>query len=244
MGGLVILPAAEYSEIEQMIDATLNHVREWGIGEVRLTLTPSCFQSAPGQDTVEFILHRHGFVRGEPTLMLGCAVSADQAFPDCVLDSDVRRRCRLADARGVSTVVSDDGLESFWPVLMETMAEHGSSPTHSREELELLLRSWPNRFSVHLALHDGVAIGGMLLIDVTTTAATTFYICSRREAKALSPVALLGRNVLRWAKARGLNWLDYGPSSFGSNPHASLIRFKQQLGGRGVLRRTFVAPMA
>jgi hypothetical protein len=242
MGGLVILPAAEYSDIERMVDASRGHARDLGATEIRLTLTPACFQNAPGQDAVEFILRRHGFVPGEITLMLGCAVGDTDAFPTSVLDADVNRRCRSADARGVSTVVSpQDGLERFWPVLMETMKEHDATPTHSREELQRLLECWPDRFSIHLAMHEGVVIAGMLLIDVTATTATTFYICSRKDARALSPVAVLGRDVLRWAKARGLAWLDYGPSSFGAEPHTSLIRFKEQLGGRATLRRTYTA---
>lgn len=236
IGGLVIAPGASFSEIDQMVAIWLDQLENWGVSRASLTLTPVCFQRELGQETVEFVLSMKGFCYAAPAFMMAVQIKESSDFPAAVLGADARRRARRSAEAGCEAYVGRD-LDSFWPVLAETMQGHESTPTHSKSELQELLDRFPEAFSIHLAQHYGRTVAGMLLIEVTARAATTFYICSTIDSRRLSPVNLLAANALRWARDRGLEWIDYGPCNSGMQVGMSLVHFKEENAGRGVLRR-------
>lgn len=236
MGGLVVHPEAAYAEVEEMVAVWLQAATDWGAQRIEVTLVPICFQNVPAQDTVEFAMVRQGFSYAACTLMMTVKLPAADGFPDDILDDNARRRVKQATNRGCEVLVSND-LDAFWSMNVETMQSHGSTPTHTKEEMAWLWREQPDAFCLHLAYAENCAVGGMLLFQVTDKAATTFYIASRRDAQGLRPVNLLSYRVLQWARQKGLDWLDFGPSTFGLEPHNTLIHFKEEHGGRGILRR-------
>ena len=240
MGGLVVCPSAGVVEIEEMVTLWRHRLSELEVGPVSVTLTPACYQRRPGQESVEFAMLRNGFRYGEPSLLMAAPVRQAEDFPEADLAPNARRHMRSAVKRGCTAVLEND-LDGFWPILSETMARHQAVPTHTREELQWLFEHLPGSFRLLLASDGQRKIAGLLLMDVTGEATEAFYICSRDDASALRPVNLLNTHLLRWARDRGLAWIDYGPSTFALELHPTLIHFKEEHAGRGILRRTMVA---
>jgi hypothetical protein len=236
LGGLVVPPDTPFADIAWMVAAWLEKSLEWGVHQVEVTLVPICFQSQPGQETIEFAMLSQGFKYIDGSLLMAVPINQADGFPQSVFSPDSRRRIRLAAARGCQVRVTGD-LDAFWPILEETMQSHGASATHTREEIDWLCHQLAESFCIHLAVVGDRPVGGMLIFQVSPRAATTFYICSRKDSREMQSVNLLCAHVLNWARERGLRWIDFGPSTFGLTPHASLIHFKEEHGGRGILRR-------
>lgn len=141
-------------------------------------------------------------------------------------------------------LVWNDDYESFYPILLENKLRHGVTPTHSLEELMDLKQRFPDHLHLLMLYEDDKPIGGTLNFVANKRVAIIFYNMIRHEFANKQPSLLQISETIQWAKELNFDWLDFGVSqkSIKGNllaPHESLIRFKEQFGATGMIRRAY-----
>jgi hypothetical protein len=132
------------------------------------------------------------------------------------------------------------GLDLFYPILLEKLKHFNATPTHSLSEILKLKDLFPADIHLFLGRSGKNTLCGILIFCVTPRVINTFYIADTPESRNYAGLNALVAGIYLWAQDRGVEWVDFGPSTFGLEPHSTLIRFKESLGARGYLRRKYV----
>ena len=241
VGGMVVAESTRFSLVDEMVTRWKEHLVDWNVKTASTTLTPTCFQCDFGTEAVEYSMERHGFRTSESAMLLSTPIRLESGFPQCIQGNDARRRTRRALDAGCEVTI-DANIDAFWPILKESMLSNSATPTHNEEELVWIQRNFPNNFEIYLCWHNGVAIAGILVLQMNRVSKTTFYMCSRSDYRHFNPMNLLVTKALE--RSIQCKWLDFGPSTFGYELHESLIRFKEQNGGIPVQRRKLTCDFA
>lgn len=134
--------------------------------------------------------------------------------------------------------------DEFYPILVKNKLKFQSKPTHSLEELEKLNKVLPNHFHLLMVYSNGKPIGGTLNFVANNNVVIIFYNMIDYDHLEAQPATLQIMETIRWAKRKGFTYLDFGVSH---NPKAedpltpspSLIRFKEEFGSLGMIRKVF-----
>ena len=152
---------------------------------------------------------------------------------------DHLRRLRNAHDGGV-TVVRDDSLVAFWPLLeANLMHRFGASPVHTLREMELLNGRFPDSIIQYNAYRGGRIIGG-LTFYITPQVVHGQYSSTNDEGKAYGAMEAIYEQVMAHDYP-DRPYLDFGSSTEqgGSVINEGLIAHKEGYGGRGVVYDTY-----
>ncbi len=132
-------------------------------------------------------------------------------------------------------------LESFYPILLDNKSRHGTKPTHTLDELKILIDKFPNDITLLLSYYENQIIGGALNFITNQNSCILFYNMIDYSYKDLQSASLQIYKSLEWAKQNGLHYLDIGVSQLYEGnkiiPHDSLINFKEQFGAKAMIRK-------
>ncbi len=134
--------------------------------------------------------------------------------------------------------------DSFYPILLKNKKRHRSVPTHSLAELFRLDELLPGKLHLLLVYSRDQLIGGTLSLLANDRTGIIFYNMIDYRFRAYHPAELQIFETIRWAKAQGLLYLDFGVSHDPKaedplSPVPSLIRFKEEFGSAGLIRRVY-----
>ena len=87
-----------------------------------------------------------------------------------------------------------------------------------------------------LTREDGCVTAGLLVMGLTSTVATTTYICSSARGLEGSGAVVALAELIASLRRTGCRWLDLGPSASESTLNAGVMLFKEGLGGVGYCR--------
>ena len=139
------------------------------------------------------------------------------------------------------TIKESNDLDSFYPILLDNKSRHGTKPTHTLEELKILMNKFPNQITLLLSYYENKVIGGALNFITNKNTCILFYNMIDYNYKELQSASLQIYASLNWAKNLKLHYLDIGVSQLyeGNNiiPHESLINFKEQFGAQAMIRK-------
>jgi hypothetical protein len=138
----------------------------------------------------------------------------------------------------------NSNFDEFYPILMNNKKRHNSKPTHSLLELNKLMQLFPSRLHLLMMYSKGKPIGGTLNFIANEKVAIIFYNMIDYDYIQAQAATLQIMETIKWAKKRGFSYLDFGVSQ---NPKAknpltpapSLIRFKEEFGSLGMIRKAF-----
>ncbi|MBT5759984.1 MAG: GNAT family N-acetyltransferase [Candidatus Marinimicrobia bacterium] len=138
----------------------------------------------------------------------------------------------------------ENDFEKFYPILLENKARFNAKPTHSLEELIKLDSLMPGCLKLLLLLKDGVPIGGTLNFIANDKLVIIFYNMINYDYLDLQSATLQVIETIRWASSNGYQYLDFGVSQDPQaenplTPQPSLIRFKEEFGAVGHVRKVF-----
>ena len=140
----------------------------------------------------------------------------------------------------VEIKLSDD-LDSFYPILVENKKKHKALPTHSLEELKILMDRFPDQIKLLLTYKNDKVIGGSLNFITNNHTCILFYNMIDYEYQNMQIASLQIYESLIWAKENNLKFFDIGVSQIYENekiiPHVSLINFKEQFGAKTMIRK-------
>ena len=208
-----------------------DHYARQGFRTLRYKAVPEIYHRRPSADDV-YALGNLGarLYRCD----LSCAIDLEDRSPP----SERRRRGeRKALEQGVDVVLDSAHLEEFWVVLEENLAtRHGARPTHSVDEMQLLLQLFPESIEVVTARVQGSVVAGVVLFK-TNRVVHAQYIGSTEEGRAASALDAVFGECVRRAMTSGARFFDFGISTEdeGRMLNAGLHRFKSEFGGGGVV---------
>ncbi len=138
----------------------------------------------------------------------------------------------------------NNNFEEFYPILLKNKQRHQSKPTHSLQELKVLDKALPNHLHLLMMYSNGKPIGGTLIFMANEKVAIIFYNMIDYDYIGAQPATLQIMETIKWAKKRGFSYLDFGVSQNPTaenplTPAPSLIRFKEEFGSLGMIRKVF-----
>ena len=236
-GGFVLLPGTSVETLTALVAALSSHAREQRWLGVEITLPPSNVDPEMG-DAMSFSLFCGGYSLKHRWLCHGVDLQAGR--PGQYAETFRGRQVtavRAAAKEGLAGIETGiDGIELFLPLFRDTYARHGAQATHTEPELRDLLRRFPDRIGLHLAMFDGTAVAGVMVFRLTAAVATTFYICTGAEHARRNGAAFAIANAMDRLAASGVVHLDFGPSASDMNLNRGVAFFKEGLGARGSCR--------
>lgn len=132
-------------------------------------------------------------------------------------------------------------LDNFYPILISNKLKHKAKPTHTLEELKILMKKFPDQIKLLLSYQDNKIIGGALNFITNQNSCILFYNMIDYEYQNLQIASLQIYASLKWAQENKLKFLDIGVSQLYKGeqiiPHESLINFKEQFGAKAMIRK-------
>jgi len=241
-GGLVFrqLSYHQASEILQQLEM---HCRETQIQKLFLIPSPSVYFRKP-DDTVEYAMIWQGYQIAE--WYISSVIDLTQTADVMELIHPRKRRyLQGLLANGYLTLRWENDFSTFYPILQTNKERHRTRPTHSLEELENLDRLLPGKLKLLLLYYRDQPVGGTLNFIANDRTIVIFYNMMDYNYQHLQPASVQVYHTLKWAHEAGFHYVDFGVSHNPAaanplTPQPSLIRFKEQFGARGMLRKAFV----
>jgi hypothetical protein len=231
-GGIVVPRELSLARAEELVMTLFAYLRERGVAALSWVPSPG-FYCERAHDYVEFFFLKSGarVVGSELTSYAAVCEETAREFRHAAL-----KAVRKARESGVVVAESRD-VGAFWEILTTNRAKFDSTPTHSRDEIEWLVERLPDDVKLFLATVDGVPVAGSLVFRLNPRVIMDFYWAHRDEWQHVRPVSLLVHEILRWARAEGFDWFDFGTQTIDMEPVAGSTRFKETFGAVGVFRR-------
>ncbi len=231
-GGFVF-EKCSVEEADQCVKAVVRHCSKIGIKEIRIT-PPMQIYNRDFDEVQEYALLHNRFQQ------IGTQYSSIIPVQCAQLDKGRRSDIRRAERDGLEIKESKD-FNLLYPILVENKMKYDTCPVHSVEEMEHIDGVFDTK--LFLAYVDKVPIAGLWILPVSRKCALIFYSAHRYEYRKHNGIVCLVAHAIEWARESGYEWLDYGVSTSTEDPNevqASLVKFKERLGGHGCLRKTFL----
>ena len=238
-GGMVY-EKPSFEIFQQIILSFEEYLKENQFNEIFLVQTPVLYGEF-FDESIDYLLRWNKYKTDEMYISSTIDLSGN---PHDRLNSRKQRYLNKLDLSENFRLEWNDDYESFYPILVENKAKHGVTPTHSLNELLDLKKRFPDLLSLLMLYENNIPIGGTLNFTANNKVAIIFYNMIRHEFANKQPSLIQISETIRWAKESGFKWLDFGVSqkSDGTHllaPHLSLIKFKEQFGATGMIRRAY-----
>ena len=236
-GGLVVRRDLRGSVVLKLIDALVDALRSWGGTNLLVKMIPDFLASYPSGDD------HYGFWRQGLSLVrrdLSTVLPLDSPLP---INSSKRQA--LAKASKAKLVITSGSLGKFHDLLSEVLGwRHGITPVHSLEELERLVRRFPNQIFLRSVERDGKSIAGAIIYR-HSTAWHTQYLASSADGRALGALDLVIADAIAEATEAGARWFSFGTSTTdgGRAVNDGLLWQKESFGGRSVTHDFLGGPL-
>lgn len=233
-GGLVCHADCSLNDMEAMVDGLQAYLKNQNVKRLRVVQAPSIYYHSP-EDYLDFFLLKNGARAG----------SSDLTSYIRTMDNPVDGFLARARRDTLKTLDSNlefsesDNVEEFYHILIENMRKFDGTPTHSQEEVAWLREHLPDDVKIYVVRQDGRAIAGTLLFKANTKTWLVFYWAQCQDATQLHPKNFLVVKLSQLARSEGVDYIDFGPQTLQMEPFRGVTMFKESLGGRGLLRRTY-----
>ncbi len=235
-----------YSEADEIAAGFQQYLKLHGFDKAFYVPTPDCYFTAPDQ-TLEYAL----LWRGHEVIenYISSIIELDRSADDII-----RQICRnknrtpgyyekLKKKHQIRLIWKND-FETFYPILTENKARHDALPTHSLDELYHIDELLPGRLKLLLMFAGSEPVGGTLAFQANSRNLILFYNMISYAHSGLQPATMQIMETINKAKTAGFDRLDFGVSQDPKSgdpltPSPKLIRFKEELTGRGMIRRAF-----
>lgn len=234
-GGPVFSQVLTYSESTSVFSELVDYLRNERVARLSITLPPVIFDRSPNQTKI-LSLQENGFELRNRDIT--SAVSLNGKEIHAAISSRARNMVRKAEKQGVS-VRRSAPLEDFQAVLDATFRKHGTSPTHSPEELKLLMELCPGEVLVDVAYHDETPVAGICCFGYNSRVNSSFYFANPPEYQHLQGLSLLVVNSLKQSRELGYEWFDFGLSSVQMKGRPGVFRFKESFNSSGWFRESY-----
>ena len=231
-GGLLSTHALRAAATLAAFEQIGKHYRARGVHSVLYKAVPHVFHACPAEEDL-YALHRLG------ARLLRRELSSVIALRQPLRFTSERRRS-IARARKAGLQLRSGGdPAAFHALLVQVLARHGATPTHSLAELRLLLGRFPGRLVLHEALDGDELLAGALVYDFGRVAHTQYLAASPR-GRRLDALSLLLAGLLENVYA-GHDYFSFGISTEqqGRVLNEGLVEQKERFGARAMVHDVY-----
>jgi hypothetical protein len=205
-----------------------DYYRANDVERVLYKAVPHIFHAYPAEEDL-YALHRSGarLTRRD----LSSVIALQEPFQ---FNQGRRRAVNKARKAGIECQIRADPAD-FHALLCEVLQKHGTSPTHSLEELYLLQARFPGQIVLHEARREGVLLAGVLVYDFGAVVHTQ-YLAASQEGRHLNALTLLLAELIEheYADRRYLS-LGISTEQQGTVLNEGLVAQKEYFGARAVV---------
>lgn len=238
-GGLLTSSTVTQVQVLAIFNALLDYGRCHNWSRIVYKSMPDIYHRCPSQED-EYALWRLG------ASLESCLISSTIDLQEGALaikPEYCRRNTFNRLRREGYTVDWEAPLAEFWPILSDNLQQkYGLVPVHTLAEMELLQSRFPDEIlCVVVRDADGRAQGGVVMFD-TAQVAHVQYSAASAEGKRRGVLDLLYLSLIQnYAMQQEFRYFDIGNSNeeHGIVLNENLIHFKESLGARGVVYRTY-----
>lgn len=148
-----------------------------------------------------------------------------------------RRKRGLNKSRGIVELSSDlKYLDELWEIILQNLlGRHNSRPTHTLDELKILINLFPENIVLRAGLVNGKVEGGLIFFNAIT-AWHIQYSGATPFGHKNSVLDLVIESAINEAEEAGARYFDFGISNEneGQFLNDGLYRFKSEFGGGGM----------
>ncbi len=233
-GGLIMNAKESQDFTEVCLNALMEYYSSQGYEHLVYKAVPSIYQSRPtSQD--EYFLWKTGFECSRIDLSVSINLSGE-------FEASSRRLRGLKKSRKSLNLSNDVFyLESFWKIVTNNLqSRHSATPTHTLEEIKLLILKFPTQIIPVFAIKDGRCVAGVVVYK-TPSVHHAQYISADYEGQEVGALDLIFDNLISNAKSEMVNFFDFGISSLngGQDLNEGLYLFKYEFGGGGICHRFY-----
>ncbi|MEK6715199.1 MAG: hypothetical protein AABY43_04065 [Candidatus Omnitrophota bacterium] len=228
-----------FEACDEIMNMTLKYLlSERGMAEINIVPVTSIYHANMVNDYFEFLYLSRGFRLRDSELTIVVRVSQDDDYPLSSYEHRVKKFIKQGERNGINFKICDD-IDTAYEIIESNRVRFSKKPTHTLEELKAISRLFPGRLLQFIAFKDELPIAVCCLLLCNDFVAYSFYIDQMGTHSALRPVNFIINQVLIWLKENNYSYLDFGPSTFGLEPHRSLIFFKEGFGGKGIIKHFY-----
>jgi hypothetical protein len=212
-----------------VFDALAEHCKKEGIKEILYKPVPYIYHTTPAEEDL-YALFCH------KARLAGRSVSLAVYIPETSL-FDLKRRRTLKKAKENSLIVKECfDLKFFMGMVEETLMErHGSKPTHSVGEIQLLKSKFPNNIKLFASFKDNTMLAGILIYE-SKNVAKIQYVANSQAGRSVGAGDIIVDYLIN-EHYKDKKYLDFGTSMSpqGNSLNTGLIDYKEGFGARTVV---------
>lgn len=233
VGGFAVQPGLRAEAALELVEVVKTYARLQKWRGMEITLPPALY-NAGAADLIGFALFCGGFRLQHRWLCHLLPLDADWSKQ---FSSRQAGYVRAAQRAGATTIQGGiELLDTFAKPFADTFDRHGSSPTHSLDEIKDLMQRFPERIRIHLAMLKDEPLAGLLVFHVTTAIAYTMYIVRAGGNESIRGDSLVIADAMTRLTAGNYSHLDLGPSASDMNVNKGVAFFKEGLRASGSCR--------
>lgn len=236
-GGVVLRQNLRGNAAIDVLSAILDALKSWGASRLTIKLLPQIFATYPSAE-IDYALWLRGFSLVRRDLSSVLPLRGRMAFNRLKLRS-------VAKARKAGAVVGRGDIPAFHALLGSVLrSQHDVTPTHSLEELQLLVARFPDQIQLRTATLEGETIAGALVFKYGHVWHTQ-YLASSDAGRAVGALDLVVSNLIDEATVAGAEHLSLGISTedAGRSLNTGLLWQKESYGARSIAHDFMSGPL-
>ena len=240
-GGFIFLKS-DFLLYKRVILAFESLCKEKKFYHCKIIPTPVYYENE-NENMAEYVLSLHNYVLSERYISHVIYLKSNNPISYFNQRKQRYLKNRLINNKSY-TFKKIDNLQCFYSMLVKNKRKFNTSPTHSLEEIKNILKLYPKSCKLTGTYYNNQLIGGTMVFITTTTTGLLFYNVVSEEKKHANLGTFQVYQCINFCLQKKLLILDLGVSHLPNNknplePKLSLIQFKEQCGGVGVMRNVF-----
>ncbi|MBT5956673.1 MAG: GNAT family N-acetyltransferase [Candidatus Marinimicrobia bacterium] len=236
-GGLVYSQSLSFKDSMNIGELLKNYANENEFNIIRITMPPIIYSAVPS-DYFEFSLLKIGAYPEKSEMSSVVNLNLPKNEIEANVKSSHRQAERKAERHGIIVKESND-YETFHSILAQNLElRHEVRPTHSLDELQKLVKLFPEKITLHTAHYNDNMLAGIVNFVCNNNTVLAFYICHDHQFQDHRSLNLLFLHVFDWAINGGYKFYDFGIFTVNEEPNYGLARFKENFGANGYFRKT------
>lgn len=238
-GGVVISKKCSLRNAIEVADTLKEYFIKFGLNRVEIVTPPYHYYKEQNHN-LTFALERIGFktISSEIFNFIELPKTEEEFWEN---KYQPRGRTTFRKYTDDFSVYDSASLDDFYPILVEDKIRHKSKPTHTKAELEYLIKKFPNKIWFDIAVHKNGSRVGICYFKPTPSTVLTFYMAQETNALRLNGKNILVDFGIRKAIHERIKFFDFGGSTIGYEiQNIGVANFKETFGAIGVLRKKII----
>jgi len=247
-GGIVTKSNISFQLINEIIIALENYLKKNNFSSIFIINSPKIY-SLTQNDSLEYLLQWHQYNCEENYISHAVSLHSTATVEKLLSKRKSRyiqnnKKLQKIKLHKIDNTNNLNHINIFYDILTNSKKTYDIKPTHSLEELIILLEQFPDNIELYISLHQNQIIGGYLIFHTNQNTSMVFYNVIMNKAIYKQVAMLQLYHSMKLAKEKNQQFIDFGVSHIPKSnnplePKFSLIQFKEQFGAAGVQRTAY-----